>query len=245
MNGGVGGSPTLSTLQLSQDFAQISSNLTIPSTNAGLYTKIPEIRLTGVRIDPQAQGGLFGRILKAVQTSGALLTTQNTLPAAGTIRLCAFVGCTGTTTPITAMLTQTSGTASTRVGIGVGGAPIAITNTGTNPYTALLQGTPWTVNTATVMYRTPSSNLTTLTAMGFVSGPLSNTGTTLSPTSDPMSGTVQLVTPVQITTTGLGARHDTAGLIVRLTLHFQPEPGRALLLAAGAAALALLGLRRR
>lgn len=259
VNGGVGGSPTLSTLQLTEHFAQIDEEVEI--TAAGLATKIPKVRLEGVRIAPELQGGIFGPILAAVQggltTMGdpvtPLNTSQRTLPAAGTIRLCRVFACNTTTTPpVTQMLNQAT-TMGGVVGPGVDDTTFVITRTppptGTG-FTLLLQGAEWTVNTATVMYQTVTGTMgtvatQTLTGMGFVQGPSSNTGTTLSPTSDPTSGTVQLVTPIQIQAlSGFSAPHQLSGMIVRLTLHFQPEPGRLALLGSGALVLAALGWRR-
>lgn len=260
VNGGVGGSPTLSTLQLTEHFAQIDEEITISAP--GLQTKIPKVRLEGVRIAPDLQGGIFGPILAAVQggltSMGApvtpLNTSQRTVPATGTIRLCRVFACNTTTTPpVTQMLNQAT-TMGGVVGPGVDDTTFVITRTppptGTG-FTLLLQGAEWTVNTATVMYQTVTGTMgtvatQTLTGMGFVQGPASNTGTTLSPTNDPTSGTVQLVTPIQIQAlTGFSAPHQLSGMIVRLTLHFQPEPGRLALLGSGALALAALGWRRR
>lgn len=234
-NGGTSGSSALSTLQLTEDFTQITT--AIPITAPGLATKIPEIRLTGVRIDPQVQGGIFAPILAAVQAGSPLNTSQRTMPAAGQVRLCQVVGC---GTAISQVLSQTSMGAA--IGIGVGGS---FTIGGTNPTHFTVIGQPWTVNTAAVSYRTTNGGTATLTGMGFVQGPASMTGTTLDPTANPMSGTVQLVTAVQIHAQGIPGPHDLSGQIIRLTLHFQPEPGRLFLLGSGAAALALLAVRRR
>jgi len=248
VNNGTSGSPTLSTLHLTEDFAQINTTVPIPTSAVGLYTKIPEIRLTGVRIDPQAAGGLFGPILAAVQSTSPLNTSQRTMPAAGTVRLCQVVGC---ATALSQVLSQTS--MGNPVGVGVGGT-FTIGGTPTSspsPTRFTVVGQPWTVNTASVQYQTVTTMGTVMqtvtqteTIMGFVQGPASMTGTTLSPTSNPMSGTVQLVTAVQIQAIGVPGPHALSGQLIRLTLQFQPEPGRLALLGTGALALFALGLRR-
>ena len=249
VNGTGGGPATLQSLRLTQHFTQIDTTLVVPTTATGLATKIPEVRLTGVRIDPQAAGGIFGPILAAVQSGLPLNTSQRTMPAAGNIRLCQVVGC---ATALSQVLSQTSG--GNPIGVGVGGA--FTIGGSTNPTRFTLVGEPWTVNTASVQYQTVTTQTTsmgtvmqtvtqTLTAMGFVQGPASMTGTTLSPTSDPISGTVQLVTAVQVFATGVPGPNDLSGQLLRLTIHFQPEPGRGLLLGAGALALGGLALRRR
>ncbi len=72
--------------------------------------------------------------------------------------------------------------------------------------------------------------------MGFAHGPASGTTSTLNP-----SGTMRLVTPIFISTNiGASAVVPAFGF---LTLHFVPEPGTALLLGAGIAALIAGGRR--
>ena len=89
-------------------------------------------------------------------------------------------------------------------------------------------GAPWTIGTAAIG---------SLTAMGFAHGPASLTSSTAG-----ASGTVQIVTPVFVSTNiGSSAIVPVFGV---MSLHFVPEPGTMLLLAAGFSALALGGRRR-
>ena len=113
-------------------------------------------------------------------------------------------------------------------GVGLGGAPIAITR----PLGIRLsvEGNPWTAGTAM---------LGTVTIMGFVHGPASGGAAT----AGQASGVVQLVTPTMLSTSIANiAAIPSFGI---LNLHFVPEPGTFLLLASGVVGLAVAGLRRR
>jgi hypothetical protein len=85
-------------------------------------------------------------------------------------------------------------------------------------------GAPWTTQTAAIG---------SITLMGGVS-PLSNTAIA--------SGSVTLVTPVVVQTSI--AAFATLPVFGVLTLHFVPEPGTLVLLAAGFSGCALIGRRR-
>jgi hypothetical protein len=98
---------------------------------------------------------------------------------------------------------------------------------------------PWTIGNALAVDQTDNGNFINLTTNGFAHGPASLTTSTAKP-----SGTVQFVTPLQISTNltaGSGALIGTFGL---LRLHFIPEPGVLLLLGSGVAGLVLLGRQR-
>jgi hypothetical protein len=86
-------------------------------------------------------------------------------------------------------------------------------------------GAPWTTGTASVG---------TITKMGSAA-PNSNTGNG--------SGTVQLVTPIFISTNIAGASAVVPAFGI-LTLHFVPEPGTLLLLGSGIAGLVAFGRSR-
>lgn len=112
--------------------------------------------------------------------------------------------------------------------------PISIVGQGGTAYVTgavnvTVQGAPWTTGTAFVG---------STTAMGFAHGPASGTTSTLNP-----SGTIRLVTPIFIST-NIGAMAVVPAFGF-LTLHFVPEPGTALLLGAGIAALVAGGRRAR
>jgi hypothetical protein len=88
-------------------------------------------------------------------------------------------------------------------------------------------GAPWTTGTAAVG---------SITRMGFAHGPASGTSSTAA-----ASGTIQLVTPIFISTSA--AFNPIFPSFATLTLHFIPEPST-LLLSASAVALLALGARR-
>ena len=58
------------------------------------------------------------------------------------------------------------------------------------------------------------------------------------------SGVIQLITPTQVTTSGVPGNSIKQALFSTLTLHFIPEPGLLLLLASGVVGLGLLGRGR-
>jgi len=55
---------------------------------------------------------------------------------------------------------------------------------------------------------------------------------------------VQLISPMQVTTTGIAGNSSQISLFAILTLRFVPEPGFLLLLASVALGLAILGRHR-
>src|SRR5688572_19590930 len=145
-NGGGGGS-TLNTIELTRPFAKIDE--TTLATTPGIG--IDEIRFEDVRINPLLAGpggapGEFAPILAAAKGTMVPSLTSNTLPAAGTIRLCNLSGCPGS---VAVKLTQTN--MGVALGPGVGGTFTANGMTGTM---VTVMGNPWTVNTTAVSYRT-------------------------------------------------------------------------------------------
>ncbi len=162
--------------------------------------------------------------------TGAPLT-RNTLPLGGEIRLCVlFPGCFSYfPIPLTAGGTR---------GVGIAGL-ITFNGFGAVGGKASLTGAPWTIGMAVASTGTTANGGPTATfaRSGFAHGPASGTTSTAR-----RGGVVQLVTPIQIATSIGGL--ERVGFIAQLTLLFVPEPGTALLLGAGLAALAV-GRRRR
>lgn len=122
------------------------------------------------------------------------------------------------------------------VGFGVGGSlviPGAVALT--------FQHAPWTIGQPVVNIHTPMSNVTTPMLPG---GFAHDAGSGTSNTASGSSGVLQLVT-VSRTFTSLTGAFPELPVFGTLNLHFVPEPGELLLLAAGGAALGLLGRARR
>ena len=68
--------------------------------------------------------------------------------------------------------------------------------------------------------------------------------TSSSSTSAVTSGVVQLITPMQVTSTGFGSNNELQSLFTMYRIHFIPEPGFFLLLGAGVVGLSILGRKR-
>jgi hypothetical protein len=155
---------------------------------------------------------------------------QGTLPLGGQIRLCLLNKPCQFYVPFTL-------TADGTRGVGIGGL-VTLNGFGTAGVKVSVQGAPWTIATAVVTNGfTPNGAQTPTTASrrGFAHGPASGSSST-----GRVGGVVQLVTPIQVTSTLLGQ----TGFIASLRWVLVPEPGTASLLGAGAAALAWLGRRR-
>jgi hypothetical protein len=149
----------------------------------------------------------------------------------GMAKICLSFGSSGCPANIPFPLAPTAGGA----GFGIGG-----TRTQYGAVSVTLKHAPWTIGQPTITIHSPLSNVT-LPALpgGFVHGPASLTSSTAR-----LSGALQLVTVTKVYTSLLGAVPEmpVAGI---LTLHFVPEPGTALLLASGVAALGIIARRRR
>lgn len=140
------------------------------------------------------------------------------LPLTGMFRFCLFAPCGAAIANLSVPLSP----------IGVGGVA-----TLQGPVNVSVYGAPWTSGTAMVGAFGYFQTIT-----GFVHGPSSNTSTAAQP-----GGTLQLVTPIAITT-NLGADNLVFAFGI-LTVRFVPEAATATLLSAGIVALGAMGRRNR
>jgi hypothetical protein len=171
-------------------------------------------------------GGTFAGISGAPASSAL---TQNVLALAGLARICLVSS--GCTSFLPLILTQNNGAQ----GVGVGG----IVNITLGSIRISLVNSPWQLKTATRLISTANGIEITRMHHGFVHGPASNTSSTAK-----ASGVVQLISPIQVITAGLGANSTKLSLFTSLAFHFVPEPGLMLLLGSGVVGLALLGRSR-
>jgi hypothetical protein len=157
----------------------------------------------------------FGQLLEARQ-----------LPVFGSLRLCLVTpDCIDDLSLVSFFQGQTRA-------LGVGGTLAGSLPGGTR---LSVQAAPWTLGTATAAVDTGAGGTATAFAFGFVHGPASGSGS-----SGASGGELQLVTPMR----AVSAAAPGLSGFGRLRLHFVPEPGELLLLAAGLASLLVLARRR-
>jgi hypothetical protein len=101
-----------------------------------------------------------------------------------------------------------------------------------------IEGAPWTIGVASVTSVQTASGTGTVTAQGWVFGPVSPS------TAANVSGVVQLVSAACLTFANADLLTGDHALITTLKLHFVPEAGQLLLLGCGGAALLLVGRGR-
>jgi hypothetical protein len=173
------------------------------------------------------KGGTFAPI------SGGGPLTQNTLAIGGLAKVCLIFTDCSSFLPLP--LTGTSGGVVTR-GVGVGGT---VTVGGAGDIRVSLINSPWQLSTATRLVSTQNGVVITRMHAGFIHGPMSNTSSTAKP-----SGVIQLITPIQVYTSGIAGNTAKISLFTSLTVHFVPEPGLLLLIGSGVVGLALVGRSR-
>lgn len=179
--------------------------------------------------DVSGHSGSFFDLSHATTSPSKL--TRNTLPIAGTARICLFFPGCGPGFVLEVPLTENG----TR-GVGIGGTITASTPITPTPFEISLQHEPWQLAPATLLQSTQNGIVTAM-ATGYARGPLSNTSTAAK-----IGGSIQLIAPSQVFTSGVpGGHSDTQALFTRLTLNFVPEPGSLLLLGPGVVGLVLLG----
>ncbi|MBW2401743.1 MAG: hypothetical protein JRG80_21230 [Deltaproteobacteria bacterium] len=119
--------------------------------------------------------------------------------------------------------------------IGVGGI---LTVGGAGAIRISLEAGPWTIGSGSAVNQTDSGGFKNVTVTGFTHGAGSGA------VSAAASGVIQLITPMQITTSGIAGNTELQSVFSILTLHFVPEPGFLLLLGAGVVGLGILGRNR-
>lgn len=127
-------------------------------------------------------------------------------------------------------------TASTTVGLGIGGLA---TLGGAGMIRISVLNNPWTLGMVTAIDHTDNGAFVPVKRTGFVHGPASLTSSTALP-----SGMVQFVTPLQISSNLTVGSNELIATFSTLRLHFIPEPGILLLVGSGVAGLVLLGRSR-
>jgi hypothetical protein len=203
------------------------SNLTSLSIPAGAFS----LASLSIPVTDPAVSPVVGIQAKNVKNGAGSFSLGGKMAVQGVRIVCLFasgVGCSGgptgnLTVPFTANGTR---------GVGLGGAPIIVPK---NPsgVSITVNGNPWTAGSAAI-----NTGMGTVKIVGFIHGPASGGAAT----AGQVSGVVQLVTPIMISTTiGSSATLPSFGI---LNLHLVPEPTTLLLLVSGFAALAVVGRRR-
>jgi hypothetical protein len=209
-----------------------NKNVFVPVTDAAAAP------IVGILITASLGTGTLGPISGNANSSVEPLS-QAILPIRGLAKVCLFSTSCGTALPL--LLTQHTGATGTK-GAGIGGI---LTIGGTSPIRISIEAAPWTIKTKTSIDQitTPVGGTVkkyvNRTQKGFAHGPSTTTTSTALP-----SGTVQLITPMQVVTNLTNGSNQKIALFGFLNIHFIPEPGMLLLLGSGVAGLVLLGRHR-
>jgi hypothetical protein len=213
-----GGGNHLNTLRLA---GGITGSGTAPVTDPDTTGTIDEIQIRATL----GTGTLSG-------ISGAPpLNPPAALGIKGFTRVCLFTGCSSF-----GFLPLNNTTNNGATGIGIGGL-LTLGNNGAVRISIIAN--PWTLGSASGINQTKDGGFLTRTETGFVHGASSNNSSTATP-----SGVIQLISPQQVTTSGIAGNSTQLTLFTTLTLHFVPEPGLLLLIGSGVVGLGLLGRSR-
>jgi len=185
--------------------------------------------------DPDTSGTLPTIGASGTLGTGTLSNFQNPSLSAGLLkvkgfsRLCLLnVGCPGPWLDIPYSVDASNA-------IGIGGL---LTAGGAGAVRVSIVAGPWTIGTGAAINQTQKGGFKTVTLTGFAHGAGSGALSTAA------SGMLQLISPMQVTTVGLGDNNEKQNLFSILTLHFIPEPGFLLLLGAGVVGLGIMGRNR-
>jgi hypothetical protein len=212
---GSGGGGLLHTMQIPGGGTGSDFN---PVTDPDTVATIRSIGVTATTL-----GGTIRDLQASTQATGNMVIR-------GRSRLCIIVAnCANTfDTPLTLNNANT--------GIGVGGI---LTGGKFGPLRISIVAGPWTVGSGSAINQTQKGLFKTVTATGFLHGAASSLGST-----GQQSGVVQLISPMQVITSGAGANNELQSLFSIWTFHFLPEPGFLLLLGSGVVGLGILGRNR-
>jgi hypothetical protein len=191
---------------------------TVNGSAGGVHVDSLELPAGAITADgsllPISDPGVFpiaGLQVTGSNGPGAFAADGGVMPLAGVAKICLFGPCLGGAVSNLSIPLSVVGTNET--GFVVGAVNLTVS------------GAPWT--TGTITLGTPSFPIS---AMGFRRGPAGGTSSTAAP-----SGSLQLVTPIRIST-NIGSSSIIPAFAV-MTLHFVPEPATL-----GMVALALGGL---
>jgi len=214
------GSAHLSTLRIA---GGISGSGTVPVTDPLVTGQVKSVLGSNMNL-------LTGTI---TGISGGPPLGQAALPLQGFMRVCIFS--TGCIYNLPLNLTEPTGNGGIS-GVGIGGL---LTLGGNGSIRISLENAPWTIATVTGLNQTVKGAFVTLSRGGFVHGAASGTSSTAAD-----SGVIQLISPSQVTTSGVQGNSTKVINFNTLTLHFIPEPGLLLLIASGVVGVALIGRSR-
>lgn len=218
---GPGGAMALETLRIATSRGVVAGSAMFPITD-------PVVQANGIaslRASVSLGAGSFAPISGAA--SWAPLT-RGEVPVRGLVKICLLSTLCSNFHPLLLTQATASGPGAGVKGVGIGGLVVV-----GGPLQFSIEGAPWTLRTATVSVATAGGARVPVVTSGFVHGAASLTGTTGLP-----GGALQLVTPIQVRS-NQGAEFAGFG---RLGVRFLPEPGVALLLAAGCLGLGVLQL---
>jgi hypothetical protein len=208
---------------------------TVNGSDGGLLGHVTSLRIPGGLFTamststPTGTSPFFTKLVVSLAPGAGTFTGDpggplaGVLPVPGNVRVCLLFDCGfSVNVPFTESGTR---------GVGIGGT---VTAPLLGSSTLSIMGVPWadvpaTITTSTGVFTTP----------GFAHGPASLTSSTAQ-----TGGVIQVVTPIAVSFNLDGQPPLVLPLFGVLNVRFLPEPSTFALLAAGAAAIALLGRRR-
>ena len=245
-SGTVGSKLAANRIKISRSVSTGVATVNMSGGGGLLHTLRLEGSKTGSNYNPVTDPDTSGTI-KTIGVEGTRMTgtlgdfqnpplTSNMMLIKGFTRLCLFQPC-GQLGSINFDVPLSANGGS--MGVGIGGV---MTRGGIGSIRISIEAAPWTLGSGTAVNQTGKGNFKTVTVTGFIHEAGSGTGGGSSTAVN--SGVVQLITPMQVNTVGVNGNVTLQSLFTMLTIHFIPEPGVLLLLAAGLVGMGLLGRDR-